>query len=76
VAVFIGVVFLKLQNDIAGFQNRLGLIFFSLLLFAFACLSAVDLCMNLEIIFPFLENVLIFVSNSHRRSNNIQKRTR
>lgn len=59
-AVFIGVVFLKLQNDIAGFQNRLGLIFFSLLLFAFACLSAVDLCMTFEIIFPFLENVLIF----------------
>jgi ABC-type multidrug transport system permease subunit len=51
VAVFIGVVFLKLQNDIAGFQNRLGLIFFSLLLFAFACLSAVDLFIGDRIIF-------------------------
>jgi hypothetical protein len=39
------------SNDIAGFQNRLGLFFFALALFGFSCLSSLGLFANERILF-------------------------
>lgn len=39
------------RNDIAGFQNRLGLFFFTLALFGFSCLSSLGLFANERILF-------------------------
>lgn len=39
-AVFLGFLFFNLSNDIKGFQNRLGLFFFLLALFAFSTLTS------------------------------------
>jgi ABC-type multidrug transport system ATPase subunit len=39
-AVFLGFLYFNLQNDISGFQNRLGLFFFLLALFGFGTLTS------------------------------------
>ncbi|KAF8632743.1 hypothetical protein AX15_001712 [Amanita polypyramis BW_CC] len=50
-AVFCGLFFRNVTNDIAGFQNRLGLFFFTLALFGFSCLSSLGLFANERILF-------------------------
>ncbi|KAL1737933.1 ABC-2 type transporter, partial [Schizophyllum fasciatum] len=39
------------RNDISGFQNRLGIFFFTLALFGFSCLSSLGLFANERILF-------------------------
>lgn len=39
------------RDDIAGFQNRLGVFFFTLALFGFSCLSSLGLFANERILF-------------------------
>jgi ABC-type multidrug transport system ATPase subunit/ABC-type multidrug transport system permease subunit len=51
VALFMGLTFMNLGNDISGIQNRVGLLFFIEILFSFACLSAVDLFLGERVIF-------------------------
>lgn len=51
VALICGELFHNVQNDIPGFQNRLGLFFFTLSLFGFACLSSLSLFANERILF-------------------------
>lgn len=41
--MFAGFLFYNVQNDIGGFQNRLGFFFFTLALFGFSCLSSLGL---------------------------------
>ncbi|CAO1631682.1 unnamed protein product [Parajaminaea phylloscopi] len=41
--VFVGVLFWGITNDIAGFQNRLGLCFFTLALFGFSTLTSLGI---------------------------------
>ncbi|KAK2463756.1 hypothetical protein APHAL10511_004249 [Amanita phalloides] len=50
-AVVCGLFFRNVTNDIAGFQNRLGLFFFTLALFGFSCLSSLGLFANERILF-------------------------
>ncbi|KAK7682498.1 hypothetical protein QCA50_014298 [Cerrena zonata] len=51
VALICGVFFHNLGYDIAGFQNRLGVFFFTLALFGFSCLSSLSLFANERILF-------------------------
>ena len=46
-----GFFFQNITNDIAGFQNRLGVFFFTLALFGFSCLSSLNLFANERILF-------------------------
>jgi len=46
-----GLFFHNVGNDIAGFQNRLGVFFFTLALFGFSCLSSLGLFANERILF-------------------------
>ncbi|KAF8150148.1 hypothetical protein B0H34DRAFT_176981 [Crassisporium funariophilum] len=50
-AVICGLFYHNVTNDIAGFQNRLGIFFFSLALFGFSCLSSLGLFANERILF-------------------------
>ena len=50
-AVICGFFFQNISNDIAGFQNRLGMFFFTLALFGFSCLSSLNLFANERILF-------------------------
>ncbi|KAF5349768.1 hypothetical protein D9758_010179 [Tetrapyrgos nigripes] len=50
-ALICGFFFRDVKNDIAGFQNRLGLFFFTLALFGFSCLSSLGLFANERILF-------------------------
>ncbi|EAU83316.2 ATP-dependent permease [Coprinopsis cinerea okayama7 len=50
-AVICGLFFHNVTNDIAGFQNRLGIFFFTLALFGFSCLSSLGLFANERILF-------------------------
>ncbi|KAJ4493576.1 hypothetical protein C8J55DRAFT_447216 [Lentinula edodes] len=50
-ALFCGVFYHNITNDIAGFQNRLGFFFFTLALFGFSCLSSLGLFANERILF-------------------------
>ncbi|KAF8625236.1 hypothetical protein AX17_006902, partial [Amanita inopinata Kibby_2008] len=50
-AIFCGLFFHNVTNDIAGFQNRLGIFFFTLALFGFSCLSSLGLFANERILF-------------------------
>ncbi|KZP09735.1 hypothetical protein FIBSPDRAFT_911906 [Athelia psychrophila] len=50
-ALFCGVFFHNVTDDIAGFQNRLGVFFFTLALFGFSCLSSLGLFANERILF-------------------------
>ncbi|PFH50042.1 hypothetical protein AMATHDRAFT_86062 [Amanita thiersii Skay4041] len=50
-AVLCGLFFHNVTNDIAGFQNRLGIFFFTLSLFGFSCLSSLGLFANERILF-------------------------
>ncbi|KAF7981305.1 hypothetical protein HWV62_34233 [Athelia sp. TMB] len=50
-ALFCGVFFHHVTDDIAGFQNRLGVFFFTLALFGFSCLSSLGLFANERILF-------------------------
>jgi len=50
-AVLCGLFYHNVTNDIAGFQNRLGLFFFTLALFGFSCLSSLGLFANERILF-------------------------
>lgn len=50
-AVICGLFYHNVTNDIAGFQNRLGLFFFTLSLFGFSCLSSLGLFANERILF-------------------------
>ncbi|KAG9314939.1 hypothetical protein JVU11DRAFT_4047 [Chiua virens] len=50
-ALICGLFFHNVRNDIAGFQNRLGIFFFSLALFGFSCLSSLGLFANERILF-------------------------
>ncbi|KAF9021922.1 hypothetical protein BDZ89DRAFT_1071060 [Hymenopellis radicata] len=50
-ALICGLFFHNVTNDIAGFQNRLGLFFFTLSLFGFSCLSSLGLFANERILF-------------------------
>lgn len=40
--VFCGALFYKVENTIAGFQNRMGVFFFIEALFAFGCLTSLQ----------------------------------
>ncbi|KAI0671808.1 hypothetical protein C8Q78DRAFT_972196 [Trametes maxima] len=51
IAVICGFFFQNITNDIAGFQNRLGVFFFTLALFGFSCLSSLNLFANERILF-------------------------
>ncbi|KAI0707291.1 hypothetical protein C8Q76DRAFT_629011 [Earliella scabrosa] len=51
VALICGFFFQNITNDIAGFQNRLGMFFFTLSLFGFSCLSSLTLFANERILF-------------------------
>ncbi|KAK7006194.1 ABC transporter protein [Favolaschia claudopus] len=50
-ALICGLFFHNITNDISGFQNRLGLFFFTLALFGFSCLSSLGLFANERILF-------------------------
>ncbi|KII85250.1 hypothetical protein PLICRDRAFT_337205 [Plicaturopsis crispa FD-325 SS-3] len=50
-ALICGLFFHNVTNDIPGFQNRLGIFFFSLALFGFSCLSSLGLFANERILF-------------------------
>ncbi|ANB13836.1 putative ATP-dependent permease ADP1 [Sugiyamaella lignohabitans] len=50
-AVFCGVLYFNVTNDISGFQNRLGLFFFLLALFGFSTLTTLQLFAEERIIF-------------------------
>lgn len=50
-AVFCGVLYYNIANDISGFQNRLGLFFFLLTLFGFSTLTTLNLFAEERIIF-------------------------
>jgi hypothetical protein len=50
-AVICGLFYHDVTNDISGFQNRLGIFFFSLSLFGFSCLSSLGLFANERILF-------------------------
>ncbi|PPQ92595.1 hypothetical protein CVT25_007287 [Psilocybe cyanescens] len=50
-AVICGLFYHNVTNDISGFQNRLGIFFFSLALFGFSCLSSLGLFANERILF-------------------------
>lgn len=50
-AFICGLFYHNVTNDIAGFQNRLGIFFFTLALFGFACLSSLGLFANERILF-------------------------
>lgn len=60
-ALFCGMLYFNISNDISGFQNRLGLFFFILALFGFSCLTTLSL---------FAEERVIFV---RERSNGYYK---
>ncbi|KAL4246441.1 ABC transporter domain-containing protein [Abortiporus biennis] len=51
VAIICGALFHNMENDIAGFQNRLGMFFFTLALFGFSSLSSLTLFANERILF-------------------------
>ncbi|KAI0080990.1 hypothetical protein K474DRAFT_1614475 [Panus rudis PR-1116 ss-1] len=51
VALICGTFFHGVSNDIPGFQNRLGVFFFTLALFGFSCLSSLSLFANERILF-------------------------
>ncbi|KAK7027255.1 FAD-dependent urate hydroxylase [Paramarasmius palmivorus] len=51
IALIAGFFFRNVTIDIAGFQNRLGLFFFTLALFGFSCLSSLGLFANERILF-------------------------
>jgi len=44
IAIFLGLAYFQLTDNISGFQNRAGSLFFVLTMLAFSCLSALDLC--------------------------------
>ncbi|KIM40694.1 hypothetical protein M413DRAFT_446097 [Hebeloma cylindrosporum] len=50
-AVICGLFYHNVTDDISGFQNRLGIFFFSLALFGFSCLSSLGLFANERILF-------------------------
>ncbi|KAJ7253437.1 hypothetical protein C8J57DRAFT_1348076 [Mycena rebaudengoi] len=50
-ALICGLFFHNVTNDISGFQNRLGLFFFTLALFGFSCLTSLGLFANERILF-------------------------
>ncbi len=50
-ALFCGVLYHGVTNDIAGFQNRLGLFFFILSLFGFSCLTSLGVFANERALF-------------------------
>ncbi|KIY72460.1 hypothetical protein CYLTODRAFT_486300 [Cylindrobasidium torrendii FP15055 ss-10] len=50
-ALICGLFFHNVTNDISGFQNRLGLFFFTLALFGFSCLSSLGLFANERVLF-------------------------
>jgi len=50
-ALLCGYFFENVTNDIAGFQNRLGVFFFTLALFGFSCLSSLGLFANERLLY-------------------------
>ncbi|RKP08517.1 hypothetical protein THASP1DRAFT_5145, partial [Thamnocephalis sphaerospora] len=50
-AVFCGLLFYNVTNDIAGFQNRMGLFFFVCALFGFSCLTSLQVFSAERILF-------------------------
>ncbi|KAH9030548.1 hypothetical protein EDB84DRAFT_1494016 [Lactarius hengduanensis] len=50
-ALLCGLFYHNVSNDIGGFQNRLGIFFFTLALFGFSCLSSLGLFANERILF-------------------------
>ncbi|ETS62918.1 hypothetical protein PaG_02684 [Moesziomyces aphidis] len=50
-ALFCGVLYHGVTNDISGFQNRLGLFFFILALFGFSCLTSLGVFANERALF-------------------------
>lgn len=51
VAVICGMVFWQVKNDMSGFQNRMGMLFFSCALFGFGCLTSLQIFYNERVIF-------------------------
>jgi hypothetical protein len=49
--VLCGSLFYKVTNDIAGFQNRMGVLFFMCALFGFGCLSSLHVFATERILF-------------------------
>jgi len=50
-ALICGFLFQNVTNDIGGFQNRLGVFFFTLALFGFSCLSSLGLFANERLLY-------------------------
>lgn len=50
-SVFCGLLYHGITNDIAGFQNRLGLFFFILALFGFSTLTSLGVFANERVLF-------------------------
>ncbi|KAH8117946.1 hypothetical protein DFH11DRAFT_867335 [Phellopilus nigrolimitatus] len=50
-ALVCGYFFRSVRNDIGGFQNRLGVFFFSLALFGFSCLSVIGVFANERLLY-------------------------
>ncbi|KDQ52639.1 hypothetical protein JAAARDRAFT_39890 [Jaapia argillacea MUCL 33604] len=50
-ALICGLFYRNVSNDIPGFQNRLGIFFFTLALFGFSCLSSLSLFANERLLF-------------------------
>ncbi|PAV16171.1 abc transporter [Pyrrhoderma noxium] len=50
-ALICGYFFRSVKNDIGGFQNRLGIFFFSLALFGFSCLTVIGLFANERLLY-------------------------
>ncbi|CAG8443584.1 9688_t:CDS:10 [Ambispora gerdemannii] len=50
-AILCGALYYKVTNDIAGFQNRMGVLFFMCALFGFGCLSSIHIFASERILF-------------------------
>ncbi|KAF5375765.1 hypothetical protein D9757_009009 [Collybiopsis confluens] len=74
-ALFCGVFYHNITNDIAGFQNRLGFFFFTLALFGFSCLSSLGLFANERILFMRERYVVDLYGSSGPNLVNIKDRT-
>lgn len=51
IAIFLGLAYLGLTNNISGFQNRAGSLFFVITMLSFSCLTALDLFISERPIF-------------------------
>jgi hypothetical protein len=63
--VLCGLFYHNVSDDIGGFQNRLGVFFFTLALFGFSCLSSLGLFASERILFMRERYVYLSVPSLH-----------